>query len=243
MGSRMIPLPTRLLAAALLGCAALVATASARSPAAAGGPLELATPDGTPTFADGTLHPWAPPPMPPLPAAELWGDYQQPPIGFRLHKAHGHACVRRESYPVLSFVGGVFDSFLGLLTYPARKAQARHCHAGWQSNSALRDCGCYPAPLQPAIIEEQPPFLPSPPPDDSDTGLSPQPLVEPAPLTPIEPAPVTPQAESPRLNPGRAPVIELAPELTFPMEPDPLPPRNAIPMPGVRVPRNVIPRP
>src|SRR5688500_16536844 len=136
MGSRMNPLPTRLLAAALLGCAAFVATASARSPAGAGGPLELAAPPDAPTFADGPLRPWAPPPMPPRPAAELCGDYHQPPIGYRLHQAHGHACGRREPYPVLSFVGGVFDSFLALLTYPARKAQARHCHAGWQSNSA-----------------------------------------------------------------------------------------------------------
>ncbi len=240
------------MAAALLACAALAAAARARSPdAASGPPLDVSAPVSAATFGDGTLHPWAPPPLPPLPAAELWGDYHQPPIGHRLYKARGPACSRHERFPVLLFVGDVVDGFLALLTYPARKAHAHSCHAGhcdsaatWHNNPALRDCGCYPLPPQPAIIQEQPLALPLPPPESSGTGLSPQPLVEPAPIRPIEPAlPVPTQPEPQRLYPGRAPVVELAPELTIPLEPDPLPPRNTIPPPGLRVPRNAIPRP
>jgi hypothetical protein len=243
----MNPLPTRLLAAALLGCAAIVTPASARSPDAATAPLDAAAPFGAATFGDGTLHPWGPPPLPPLPAAELWGDYHQPPIGHRLHRAHGHACGQHHQYPVLSFVGGVVDGFVSLLTYPVRKAHAQHsCHtgpcdtaAGWHGSAVLRDCGCYPAPHVERIIDAQPLIVPSPPPDQATVGPPPQPLAEPMPLEPIEPAPVESQPQ--RLHPGRGPVVELAPELTIPVEPDPLPPRNAIPSPGVRVPRNVIP--
>jgi hypothetical protein len=268
----MKPLPTTLFGSALLWCA-LHGPASAQSLAFMADPADFVSPTIGRTFADGTPCPWTPPPLPPLPAADLWEDYRG-----RTHDHHLH--VRRmfgpqHQPPLLTLVGDVLDGFFSLLTFPARKvAHHRQCHG----NAALSDCGCYPPPNVPAALPapawipdvptpmDQSPVAPTPlnPPSPPPLvpaiprNVVPQPMplipaipvpaaegeglpLRPAEITPVEPALIpSPQLETQRLYPGRAPVVELAPDPILPPD-QALPPRNRIPSPADRLPKNVIP--
>jgi len=279
-GSGMKPLPTRPLAGALVLGALVLGSLAASLTAGEPGPAmtpppgfaatqpALAAPAAAATFADGTAHPWGPPPLPPLPGAFLWNDYAQ--IGpaqrysgtYRRACPAGHACSPGRQ-PVLTLVSGVLDGFFSLLTFPSRKAAAhRQCAGGqcgagsYELNPALRDWGAYPP------VDPMPSYLPQPMPEQPAPG--PPGLVQPA---PIQPVPVQPRTDSPssapptvtidgglpplrsegqpaepqRLYPGRAPVVELAPEVHLPAEPSTLPPKNTIPKAGDRPPKNVIP--
>lgn len=188
-------------------------------------------------FADGTPDPWAAPPLPPIPAGFLWDDYcQQRQTCHGLSHTHGRGCGRSCGHPtpLLSLVSGVLDGVFSIFTFPARKAAAHH-----QGKAlALRDCGCLPplgdAPAwQPAFpaLPPAPPPLPVPMPE---ADASPMPVAPPAVALPATPIP-----EPQRLYPGRAPVVELAPDPVLPDEG--LPPRNRVPTPGDRLPKNVIP--
>lgn len=264
----MKPLPRLPLAGALV-LGALASTLAAAEPWPALSPLEIAAPPadvrtGPRTdFADGTTHPWAPPPLPPLPGAFLWADYQQVcPVERYFHPRHG-ACspsrnCSRSSTPVRTLMTNVLDGLLSLVTYPSRKAAAHRacangqCGAGsYEMNPALRDWGAYPpAEAMPSYVPPQPPpeqpMLHRPLPIQPTTEVPPAapPAIgidEGLPTLRSEGSPGQP-AEPQRLYPGRAPVVELAPDVPIPLDPGALPPKNTIPKAGDRPPKNVIPQ-
>ena len=213
----MKPLPIQFLfRTALAGSAVFLATAASggqpgNAPAP---PAEFPAPLASDAaLGDNAAWLWSAPPLPPWPGADLWEDYQTPLGACRLH-GKGHAACHGPRQPLLSLVGGVLDGFFSLLA-PGR-AHGHPCQ------TALGDCGCKPP------AGKTPDWVPEPPPRN----------VIPRPLPPPEAAGESPPAPSQRLYPGRAPVIELAPD---PVLPPGLPPRNQIPSPGDQPPRNVIP--
>jgi hypothetical protein len=265
-----LPRLLTLAGALVLGALAASATAANNWPAmgpefAAPQPV-LSGPAAEPTFASGTL-PWAPPPLPPLPGAFLWQDYSQLGPAQRYYRSQYHrGCAGRgcshNSRPVLTAISDVLEGFMGLLTYPSRKAAAKRmcasgqCGAGsYEMNPALRDWGAYP-PADPM------PYVPPQPIPESSVPVQPRVDVPPSPPPSAPPVVTTDQGLPPlrsnpdgglrsdgqvqpvepqRLYPGRAPVVELAPALPIPPEASPLPPTNTIPKSDDRPPKNVIP--
>ncbi|HZN32952.1 MAG TPA: hypothetical protein VFB80_04005 [Pirellulaceae bacterium] len=217
----MKPLPTHFLFRSALACCAVSLACSATS---AGEPLYTvaplaefpAPPASDLAVAVGPAEPFSPPPIPPWPGADLWEDYHRPIAGRGLYGPPCKTC-RGHQQPLVSLLEG----FLSLLTFPSRKAAAhRHGHS-----KALADCGCQP---------------PATPPADWNPDQPPRNVI-PRPVPPPEGEGEKPSAEPQRLYPGRAPVVELAPDPVLPPS-SVQPPQNEIPTPGDRPPRNVIPR-
>jgi hypothetical protein len=250
----MKPLPLLLCGAALVWGATCSRSAPAAFPS--DGPPDFAAPlpaQGGPEPAwleGGTGHLWAAPPLPPLPGADLWQDYHAPLLCDKLHRGHRRGCKGAHG-PVLGLVGDVLDGFFALLSFKSHSARGcrscrGNCSCTQAGKSALQDCGCYP-PAGPAPDFAPGELTPLPPRNEVPRLVPPRPLPEGEGegLAPAPVAPSTPPAEQ-RLYPGRAPVVELAPEINVPREPGPLPnenlpPRNAVPKPGDGLPRNVIP--
>jgi hypothetical protein len=234
--------PTTVVVVWSLGWLAAGQLAHAQSLGAASEPAPLAwtDPEALPFAAQNPVSLWSPPPLPPSPDFFLWVDYRQAAAEHGLDRPWYARSYTKQTrtWPLISLLSRCLHELFFYLPSGRKHPACSECGQptlasmlGCQGGQIATDCGCFPpspsaVPMPETLSEGErdvvvPPLLPVP---------SPQPEERQPERTPAY------------LPPARLPVVELAPDLVLPQEPSGLPlPRNRIPTPGERLPRNVVP--